>query len=217
MAPTDFPDADAKWLSAARRGDTDAADQLLRRHGARIFRLAMNVTGNREDAEEVVQDACHTALTRLSEFRGDARFSTWLTRIAINHALMVLRKRRPNVVPLADQPETNGSGLPVEIVDWGPNPEQRYGQSELRGILERVAAQLKPEMRIVFQLRDVEELSIAETARMLGLSIAAVKSRLMRARLALREELNRNFRCPPPAQGRFSNQDELETQQRTHT
>lgn len=137
--------------------------------------------------------------------------------IAINQALMVHRKRRPNVIPLADQPDASGSGLPVEIVDWGPNPEQRYGQSELRGILDQVAAQLKPEIRIVFQLRDVEEFSVAETAQMLGLSTAAVKSRLLRARLALREELNLYFRRPSPARCSFSNQQELETQQRTHT
>lgn len=186
-------DGDSEVVAAAGHGDAAAIEQLMRRHGRRIFRLAHNITGNHEDAEEVVQDAFHIALLRLGTFRGDSRFSTWLTRIAINQALMVVRRHRPHLLPLDESEDTSEGWLPQEIADWGPNPEQRYAQRELQEILNRVAAELKADQRIVFQLRDLEQLSIEETARALGISTPAVKSRLLRARLALREKLNQYF------------------------
>lgn len=189
-------DADAALLAAARKGDPAAFERLLARYERKIFRLAIRITGNHHDAEEVVQDAFTKAFSRLDSFQGDSLFSTWLTRIAINQALMKLRRRRPNVLPLDEALQTEEGEVPREIVDWGPTPEQQYSQQELRGALEGAMAALKPDQRVVFQLRDVEELSIEETARTLGISMSAVKSRLLRARLALREKLNRYFRLP---------------------
>ncbi|MGH9795844.1 MAG: sigma-70 family RNA polymerase sigma factor [Candidatus Acidiferrales bacterium] len=187
-------DVEARLVAAARRGESAAFEGLLARYEARIFRLAQNITKNREDAEEVVQDAFTRAFTRLDTFHGDSRFSTWLTRIAINQALMKLRRHRPNLVPLDEMVETEDGSLPREIADWGPNPEQRYSQQELQAILAAATDQLSPSLRIVFQLRDVEQLSIQETAEALGLSASAVKSRLLRARLELRERLSERFR-----------------------
>lgn len=186
-------DEDASLMAAVRCGESDAVKELLLRHGARIFRLAQNITGNREDAEEVVQDAFHNAISRLHTFRGDARFSTWLTRIALNQALMSLRRRRQNLLSLDEFLGTDDGPLPCEVVDWGPNPEQRYGAQELGEILQAALAKLKADYRIVFQLRDLEEFSTEETAEALGISISTVKSRLLRARLMLRERLNRYF------------------------
>jgi RNA polymerase sigma-70 factor (ECF subfamily) len=193
---TPAADADAPLLAAARKGDPAAFEKLLARYERKIFRLAYRITGNHHDAEEAVQDAFTKAFSRLDSFQGDSLFSTWLTRIAINQALMKLRRRRPNVLPLDEALQTEEGEVPREIVDWGPTPEQRYSQEELRGALEGAVAALKPDQRVVFQLRDVEELSIEETARTLGISMSAVKSRLLRARLALREKLNRYFRLP---------------------
>jgi RNA polymerase sigma-70 factor (ECF subfamily) len=134
------------------------------------------------------------AYEHLSGFQGNSRFYTWLVRIAVNQALMKLRKRRPNVVSIDEEVNTGEDLIPREIEDWGPSPEDRYKQTELSGILSEVITDLDPSFRIVFQLRDIEELSTEETAEALGLSIPAVKSRLLRARLKLRQKLNKYFR-----------------------
>ena len=114
--------------------------------------------------------------------------------LLVNQALMKLRKRRPNQVSLDEEIDTGEDTMPREVEDWGPSPEDRYEQSELGQILSSTIAELDPPFRIVFQLRDIEELSTEETAEALGLSIPAVKSRLLRARLKLRQKLNRYFR-----------------------
>lgn len=199
VAPVRATDADEELVAAARRGDPAAFEKLLARHEARIFRLAHNITQNREDAEEVTQDAFLRAFLRLDTFQGESRFSTWLTRIAINQALMKLRKHKPGVLPLDEPVETAKGSLPREIVDWGPSPEQRFSQRELRELLDGAIGELNTNLRIVLQLRDLEEFSTEETARALGISIAAVKSRLMRARLELREKLNGYFALPAAA------------------
>ena len=185
-------DPDATLVAAAKIGRTAAFEKLVERHERRIFRLAQNLTQNRQDAEEVMQDAFFRAFTHLEGFKGDARFSTWLTRIAINEALMKLRRRRPTV-SLDDERETENDFVIHELEDWGPSPEQRYSQEELQRILSEAMAQLSPGLRVVTQLRDVEQLSTEETAQILGLSVSAVKSRSRRARLTLREMLNRYF------------------------
>jgi RNA polymerase sigma-70 factor (ECF subfamily) len=141
-----------------------------------------------------MQEAFLKAYEHLGDFEGNSRFYTWLVRIAVNQALMKLRKRRPNVVSLDEELDTGEDMLPREVEDWGPSPEQRYQQTELSGILNKVIGQLDPSFRIVFQLRDIEELSTEETAQALGLSVPAVKSRLLRARLKLRQSLNQFFR-----------------------
>ncbi len=171
---------------------------MVNRYERKIFRLTMNITGNAEDAEDAMQDAFLKSYTHLQNFHGDSRFYTWLVRIAANEALMRLRKRRPNQFSLDEPIQGEDDLMPREIEDWEPSPEQRYAQSEMQGILKEVIAQLEPDYRIVFVLRDVEELSTEETAQTLGISIPAVKSRLLRARLKLRQKLSRYFRKGEP-------------------
>jgi len=134
------------------------------------------------------------AYSHLGGFQEDSRFYTWLVRIAANEALMRLRKRRPNQFSLDEPIEADDDVIPQEIEDWGPSPEQRYAQTEMREILSGVIDQLQPDFRVTFVLRDVEGLSTEETAEALGISEAAVKSRLLRARLKLRQKLDRVFR-----------------------
>ncbi len=181
-------------VAAAKGGDISAFETLVGRYERKIFRLAQNITQNKEDAEDTMQEAFLKAYEHLNEFQGNSRFYTWLVRIAVNQALMKLRKRRPNQVSLDEEVDTGEELMPREVEDWGPSPEERFKQSELAGILSSTIAELDPSFRIVFQLRDIEELSTEETAEALGLSVPAVKSRLLRARLKLRQKLNRYFR-----------------------
>jgi RNA polymerase sigma-70 factor (ECF subfamily) len=180
-------------VAAAKSGDATAFEELVSRYERKIFRLTMNITRNREDAEDAMQDAFLKSYSHLKTFQGDSRFYTWLVRIAANEALMRLRKRRPNQFSLDEPMEGDEDLVPRELRDWGPGPEQRFAQTEMREILSGVIEELEPDYRIVFVLRDIEELSTEETAASLGISIPAVKSRLLRARLKLREKLNRYF------------------------
>jgi len=181
-------------VAAAKSGDITAFETLVGRYERKIFRLAQNITQNREDAEDVMQEAFLKAYEHLGEFQGNSRFYTWLVRIAVNQALMKLRKRRPNQISLDEEVDTGEELMPREVQDWGPSPEDRYKQSEVADILATTISELDPSFRIVFQLRDIEGLSTEETAEALGLSVAAVKSRLLRARLKLRQKLSRYFR-----------------------
>jgi len=181
-------------VAAAKRGDASAFEELVSRYEGKIFRLTMNITRNREDAEDAMQDAFLKSYSHLKEFQEDSRFYTWLVRIAANEALMRLRKRRPNQFSLDEPIQGEDDLMPFEVEDWGPSPEQRFAQTEMREILSSVIDKLEPDYRVVFVLRDIEELSTEETAKTLGISIPAVKSRLLRARLKLRENLNRYFR-----------------------
>ena len=181
-------------VTAAKRGDQSAFEELVNRYEKKIFRLTMNITRNTEDAEDAMQDAFMKAYSHLNTFEEDSRFYTWLVRIAANEALMRLRKRRPNQFSLDEPIEGEDEAIPRDIQDWGPSPEQRYAQSEMREILNGAIDQLSPDFRIVFVLRDIEGLSTEETASSVGISEAAVKSRLLRARLRLRQKLDRSFR-----------------------
>jgi len=135
------------------------------------------------------------AFQHLGEFREDSQFSTWLIRITLNQSLTKLRKqRRTKEVSLDENFQADGDMLPMEVTDWAPNPEQLYRASELRDILIKALRELRPVLRAVFVLRDIEGLSTAQTAEVLNLSHAAVKARLWRGRLQLRERLNRCFR-----------------------
>jgi RNA polymerase sigma-70 factor (ECF subfamily) len=181
-------------VAAAKRGDAAAFEELVNRYEGKIFRLTMNITRNREDAEDAMQDAFLKSYSHLKDFQEDSRFYTWLVRIAANEALMRLRKRRPNQFSLDEPIDGDDDLIPFEVEDWGPSPEQRFAQTEMRQILNSVIDELEPSFRVVFVLRDIEELSTEETARTLGISIPAVKSRLLRARLKLREKLDLYFR-----------------------
>jgi RNA polymerase sigma-70 factor (ECF subfamily) len=182
-------------VDAARNGDVGAFEQLVRRYDRNVFRIAQHITQNREDAEDVVQDAFLKAFQNLGQFQGQSKFYTWLVRIAVNEALMRLRRRRPErTVSLDEEVRTEEDSMPREVADWSPNPEQLYSQAELKDILSKSIQGLPPGFRAVFVLRDVEGLSTEETAEGLNLSIPAVKSRLLRARLQLRERLNKFFK-----------------------
>jgi RNA polymerase sigma-70 factor (ECF subfamily) len=194
---SDPPSEELVLVRAAKGGDDAAFGELVRRYDRNVFRIAQHITQNREDAEDVVQDAFLKAYTNLQGFQEQSKFYTWLVRIAVNEALMKLRRRRPErTVSLDEDIKTEDDSVPREVADWSPNPEQNYNQAELREILSRTIQGLPPGFRTVFILRDVEGLSTEETAEALELSIPAVKSRLLRARLQLRERLNRFFVKP---------------------
>lgn len=182
-------------VEKARQGDVEAFTSLINKYERRIYRMARQITQNDEDAEDVLQDTFLKAYEHLKSFQGQSKFYTWLTRIAVNESLMKLRKRKSDrTVSLDENIETEEETIVREIAVWDGTPEERYGQEELRAILDDAIRSLKPIFRTVFVLRDVEEMSTEETAEMLGLSIAAVKSRLLRARLQLREKLTRIFK-----------------------
>jgi RNA polymerase sigma-70 factor (ECF subfamily) len=186
---------DVALVARAKEGDVAAFEQLIRQYDRQVFRIAQHITQNREDAEDIVQDAFLKAYEKLDQFQGNSKFYTWLVRIAVNESLMRLRKRRTGkMVSIDEDVETEEGSMPRDLADWGPNPEQLYGQSELGDILRKTVQGLPPGFRTVFVLRDVENLSTEETAEMLGLSVPAVKSRLLRARLQLRERLSRYFK-----------------------
>lgn len=181
-------------VQRAKAGDVSAFEELVKRYDRNVFRIAQHITQNREDAEDVVQDAFLKSYNNLAQFQGQSKFYTWLVRIAVNEALMKLRRRRPErTVSLDEDVKTEDDSVPREVADWSPNPEQQYTQAELREILDKTIHGLPATFRTVFVLRDVEGLSTEETAEALDLSIPAVKSRLLRARLQLRERLNKYF------------------------
>jgi len=186
---------DVALVERARAGDVAAYDTLVRKYDRQIFRIAQHITQNREDAEDVMQDAFLKAYEKLDQFQGNSKFYTWLVRIAVNESLMRLRRRRTGkMVSIDEDVETDEGSVPRDLADWAPNPEQNYTQSELNEILRKTIQGLPQGFRVVFVLRDVEGLSTEETAETLGLSIPAVKSRLLRARLQLRERLSRYFK-----------------------
>jgi RNA polymerase sigma-70 factor (ECF subfamily) len=190
----------AEWdeqdvVARAKSRSRTAFDELVKHYERKVFCLAQNITRNQEDAEDVAQNAFVKAFQNLPGFRGDSRFYTWLVRITVNEALMKIRRRRRHKeVSIDESKETDDACVPLEIEDWGPNPEQRYSQRELQQILATTINELKPGYRTVFQLRDVDGLSTEETAQTLALSSSAVKTRLQRARMTLRNSLDKYFR-----------------------
>src|SRR5574337_578492 len=132
-------------VTAAKQGDVGAFEDLVRRYDRNVFRIAQHITQNREDAEDVVQDAFLKSYENLKNFQEQSKFYTWLVRIAVNEALMRLRRRRPErMVSLDEEVKTEEDSMPREVADWSPNPEQLYSQSELRDILSRTVQGLPP-------------------------------------------------------------------------
>jgi RNA polymerase sigma-70 factor, ECF subfamily len=182
-------------LERARKGDLTAFTQLLEKYEGKIFRLARHITNSQEDAEDVLQETFLKAYEHLGDFQGNSKFYTWIVRIAVNESLMKLRKRKSDrSVSLDEQIDTGEDVIAREIAVWEDNPEDQYSQTELREILDQAVKSLPPIFRSVFVLRDIEELSSEETAEILNLTVPAVKSRLLRARLKLREKLTRYFK-----------------------
>jgi RNA polymerase sigma-70 factor (ECF subfamily) len=194
FAGTTAASDDLDLVRATQNGDVSAFEQLVKRYDRKLLRIAQHVTHNMEDAQDVVQEAFLKAFQHLNQFRGESKFSTWLIRITINQSFMKLRKQcGVKEVSLDRDFETDEDMLPMEVRDWAPNPEQLYGASELRDILIKTLQELRPSLRPVFVLRDIEGLSIEQTAEVLDVSRATVKARLWRARLQLREHLNKYF------------------------
>jgi RNA polymerase sigma-70 factor, ECF subfamily len=187
-------DDESALVAAAKGGEASAFEELVTRYERKIFRVTRNITGNLQDAEDAMQEAFLKSYENLANFKGDSRFYTWLVRIAVNEALMKLRRRHPGEFSIDEGLSGDEDLMPRELDDWGPTPEERYQQVQMQEILSEAIDKLEPEYRIVFILRDVEELSTEDTAELLGLSITATKSRLLRARLKLRQCLNRYFR-----------------------
>ncbi len=189
------PQSDEDLVELAKSGDDTAFPELVKRYSRRILRVARNITNHEEDSEDVLQETFMKAYTHLAGFQGNSKFYTWLVRIAMNESLMKLRKRKTGkLVSLDEELNTGEDTIIREIAVWEGNPEDTYSQEELREILDKTIASLPEGFRTVFMLRDVEELSTEETAEALELSIPAVKSRLLRARLQLREKLTRVFK-----------------------
>jgi len=194
-APSLAETYEAALVAQSREGDGRAFGELVRRYEGKIFRLAQHVTQNREDAEDVLQETFLKAYEHLDQFQGTARFYTWIVRIAVNQALMKLRRRRTDRSVSLDEAIDAGEDTIVrEVAAWDENPEQKFSRAEFGQILDAAILGLEPAYRSVFVLRDIDELSTEETADALGLSIPAVKSRLLRARLQLREKLTRHFK-----------------------
>jgi RNA polymerase sigma-70 factor (ECF subfamily) len=193
VGQTEFDEA--ALVAQAQQGGVEAFTDLVNRYERNIFRLARHITQSQEDAEDVLQETFLKAYEHLVDFQGNSKFYTWLVRIAVNQSLMKLRKRKTDASVSLDEPyDTGEENLTREIAVWDPNPELIYSREEIRSILEKAVESLPATFRAVFALRDIEELSTEETATVLNLSIPAVKSRLLRARLRLREKLTRYFK-----------------------
>ena len=192
--PLENTNEEQALVDRAKAGDAQAFSRLVDKYERKIFRLAKHITQNDEDAEDVLQESFLKAY-RTWNFQMQSKFYTWLVRIAVNEALMKLRKRKSDRSVSLDEPhETEEDTVTREIAVWDDDPEKKFSREELRDILQKAVDQLKPAFRTVFVLRDIEELSTEETAEALGISIPAVKSRLLRARLQLREKLTRLFK-----------------------
>jgi len=177
-------------------GDRRAFEPLVRRHERRVFRVTLAVLGNIEDAEEAMQDAFVKAFRHLGQFRKESRFTTWLTRIAVNNAIQK-RNARKNFVPLAEVETAEELFAPKRYEPWKSNPEQLYGKQEMHRFVEEAIQSLPEIYREAFVLRDVEELSSEEAAEVLGIKVPALKTRLLRARLMMRETLAEKLEEPP--------------------
>jgi len=179
------------FLAAAKRGDSAAFETLCKQSANTVFHVARRIMRNTEDAEDVVQESFQQAFIHLKSFNGDSRFSTWVSRIAINAALMKLRKKHRLLdVSLDESAETEEPSARIQVEDQGPNPEQLYAQQEQQRILSEAMNQLTPGMRKAIELRELDERSTEETARIMGISVSAVKARVFHGRKKLRERLN---------------------------
>jgi RNA polymerase sigma-70 factor, ECF subfamily len=196
-------DDDLRLVDQILGGDVRAFEELVRRHERRVFRVALAVTGNQQDAEDAMQETFIKLYRRISDFRRESRFTTWLTSIALNEALQLrrLRKQSDSFEELDDA----SADLPAaqRKQEWYANPEQRYARREIRGFVEEAVLSLEPQYRVVFVLRDIEGLSTDEACEVLDLGAAALKSRLLRARLMVREKLAAKFEKRPGLRARF--------------
>jgi RNA polymerase sigma-70 factor (ECF subfamily) len=186
-------DSDGVLVAAAKRGDAQAFEGLVFRHEQRVLATAKRITNNREDAEDVAQESFHKAFLHLNNFQEKSRFSTWLTRIAMNEALMLLRRRRGGLEVLPESPDDGVKSGSEAFVDQSPNPEESCWRRERAQLLTEAINRLGPKVRSTISLRDIEERSAEETAQILGTSTSAVKGRVFHGRRKLRTTLNPGF------------------------
>lgn len=186
--PTIQKVSEASLLADAKLGKAEAFEALCATLMPRLQKIALRITQNHEDAEDAVQDSLLRAYMHIKNFQENSTFSTWLTRIVMNSALMIRRKNRNVRQLFTDTPSWNGElSLPLEIRDHSPNPEQRCAESERRRILRLAVSKLRPRMRAVVEVVQLQELPIKETAKVLDISVAAAKGRFFHARVALRK------------------------------
>ena len=194
VAPVPRVDADADLVEALRREDPDAAERLVERYGDRVYRLAMRITGLREDAEEAAQDALWTVARKVNMFKGESAFGSWIYRITANAAYQKLRTRRQKSAEIALDdvlPSLDGDGRHFEPMDdWSSRVDENTLQGELRDVLQRAIDGLPADYRTALVLHDVEGLSNPDIAETLGISLPAVKSRVHRSRLFVRKQLS---------------------------
>lgn len=183
---------DLALIELVLAGDRRAFEPLVRKHERRVFRVVLAVLGNVEDAEDAMQDTFIKAYRHLDQFRRESRFTTWLTRIAVNDALQKRQSRKVSV-SLDESRDVESESLPERFEPWTADPEKLYGKQEIRQLVEGAIQTLPPIYRETLVLRDVEEMSAAEAAEALGITVPALKSRLLRARLLLRESLGAHF------------------------
>jgi RNA polymerase sigma-70 factor, ECF subfamily len=182
--------SDAALVAAAKHGDTQAFEGLVLRHRQRVLAVAHRITNNREDAEDVAQEGFHKAFLHLDAFQEKARFSTWLTRIVMNEAFMLVRQRRGILEVLPDNSGEGANAVSEAFVDKLPDPEESCWRRERAQLLTRAINQLAPKTRRMILLRDIEERSTEETAHILSTSIGAVKARVFQGRRKLRRTVN---------------------------
>jgi RNA polymerase sigma-70 factor, ECF subfamily len=194
VAPVPRVDADADLVEALRREEPEAAERLVERYGDRVYRLAMRITGLREDAEEAAQDALWTIARKVNMFKGESAFGSWVYRITANAAYQKLRTRRQKSAEIALDdvlPSLDGDGRHFEPMDdWSNRVDEKALQGELREVLQRAIDGLPSDYRTALVLHDVEGLSNPDIAEALGISLPAVKSRVHRSRLFVRKQLS---------------------------
>ena len=186
-------DSDGALVAASKRGDTQAFEKLILRYERRALAVALRITNNLEDAEDVVQEGLHKAYLHLNGFQEKSGFSTWLTRIVMNEAYMLLRRRRRLLEVFPDGPDDDLKSASEAFLDEKPSPEESCWQRERLELLTRAINRLGPTIRTTMLLRHIEDRSTEETARILGTSIGAVKARLFHGRRKLRETTNRGL------------------------
>jgi RNA polymerase sigma-70 factor (ECF subfamily) len=189
LAGTGAKGKDEVLVAEAVRGNSAAFEILFERYHQKMFHVALSRLQNAEDAEDAVQQTFQQAFVHLKSFQGQSRFSTWLTRIAINEALMLLRKRRPGHLSIEGHQSVDEESYALEIKDTAVTPEERYGQKEMQNVLSGAINELRPILKTVVKLSEIAELSTSKTAEALGIRVGTVKARTFRARRLLRDKI----------------------------
>jgi len=195
--PEHAAEEDLRLIKRVLGGDRQAFEALVRSHERRVFRVTLAVLGQVEDAEDAMQETFIKAYRHLNQFRRESRFTTWLTRIAVNEALQ-LRQARKGHLSLDESPAAQNQEFPQHFEPWAANPEKLYTKQELRDLVEKAIRSLSAIYREALILCDVEGMSAKEAAEVLGVNLAALKSRLLRARLMMREALSMSLEQPRP-------------------